>query len=119
MPQVSGPDSYEPCLGAPASGQKGPLRYQEDAADQPGLRRSTEARGLLGIASAIGNTFAPQLLSRVARLIGGPCVSLQARPRGARHTLADNNEARRVLGWRPEVNFEDGFAELILRDSRS
>jgi len=52
-------------------------------------------------------------INRVAQLIGGPTVNLPARPGDARDTLADNSEARRVLGWRPEVNFEDGLAELI------
>jgi len=46
-------------------------------------------------------------------LIGGPTVNLPPRPGDARHTLADNSEAQRVLGWRPEVSFEDGLAELI------
>ena len=52
-------------------------------------------------------------INRVAQLIGGPTVNLPARPGDARDTLADNSEAQRVLGWRPEVNFEDGLAELI------
>ncbi len=52
-------------------------------------------------------------INRVAQLIGGPTVNLPARPADARDTLADNSEAQRVLGWRPEVNFEDGLAELI------
>jgi nucleoside-diphosphate-sugar epimerase len=52
-------------------------------------------------------------INRVAQLIGGPTVNLPARPGDARDTLADNSEAQRVLGWRPEVNFENGLAELI------
>jgi UDP-glucose 4-epimerase len=52
-------------------------------------------------------------INRVAQLIGGPTVNLPARPGDARHTLADNSEAQRLLGWRPEVKFEDGLAELI------
>jgi nucleoside-diphosphate-sugar epimerase len=52
-------------------------------------------------------------INRVAELIGGPTVNLPARPGDARHTLADNSEAQRVLGWRPEVKFEDGLAELM------
>jgi nucleoside-diphosphate-sugar epimerase len=53
------------------------------------------------------------IINRVAELIGGPTVNLPPRPGDARHTLADNSEAQRVLGWRPEVSFEDGLAELI------
>jgi nucleoside-diphosphate-sugar epimerase len=52
-------------------------------------------------------------INRVAELIGGPTVNLPPRPGDARDTLADNSEALRVLGWRPEVTFEDGLAELI------
>lgn len=52
-------------------------------------------------------------INRVAQLIGGPTVNLPARPGDARDTLADNSEALRVLGWRPEVKFEDGLAELV------
>jgi len=52
-------------------------------------------------------------INRVAELIGGPTVNLPPRPGDARHTLADNSEAQRVLGWRPEVSFEDGLADLI------
>ena len=52
-------------------------------------------------------------INRVAQLIGGPTVNLPARPGDARDTLADNSEAQRVLGWRPEMAFEDGLAELI------
>jgi nucleoside-diphosphate-sugar epimerase len=52
-------------------------------------------------------------INRIAELIGGPTVHLPPRPGDARHTLADNSEAQRTLGWRPEVKFEDGLAELI------
>jgi nucleoside-diphosphate-sugar epimerase len=52
-------------------------------------------------------------INRVAQLIGGPTVNLPPRPGDARDTLADNSEALRTLGWKPEVRFEDGLAELI------
>lgn len=52
-------------------------------------------------------------INRVAQLIGGPTVNLPARPGDARDTLADNTEARRTLGWKPEVKFEDGLSEVI------
>jgi nucleoside-diphosphate-sugar epimerase len=52
-------------------------------------------------------------INRVAQLIGGPTVNLPARPGDARHTLADNSEAQRVLGWCPKLTFEDGLAELV------
>lgn len=52
-------------------------------------------------------------INRVAQLIGGPLANIPPRPGDARHTLADNSEAVRTLGWRPEVVFEDGLAELV------
>lgn len=52
-------------------------------------------------------------INRVAELIGGPTVNIPARPGDARHTLADTGEAVRILGWRPEVVFEDGLAEML------
>jgi nucleoside-diphosphate-sugar epimerase len=52
--------------------------------------------------------------SRVAELIGGVTVNIPPRPGDALHTLADNREAMHVLGWRPEVVFEDGLADLVL-----
>jgi UDP-glucose 4-epimerase len=52
-------------------------------------------------------------INRVAELVGGPRVNLPPRAGDARHTLADNSEAQRTLGWRPEIEFEDGLGELI------
>ena len=52
-------------------------------------------------------------INRVAQLIGGPTANLPPRLGDARDTLADNSEAQRVLGWRPEVGFEQGLVELI------
>jgi UDP-glucose 4-epimerase len=52
-------------------------------------------------------------INRVAELVGGPTVNIPPRAGDARDTLADNSEARRTLGWQPEVKFEDGLAELI------
>jgi nucleoside-diphosphate-sugar epimerase len=52
-------------------------------------------------------------INRVAELIGGASVNIPPRAGDARHTLADNGEAARILGWRPEVVFEDGLAELL------
>ncbi|HLI63618.1 MAG TPA: NAD-dependent epimerase/dehydratase family protein [Terriglobales bacterium] len=52
-------------------------------------------------------------INRVAQIIGGPVLTIAPRPGDARHTLADNSEALRTLGWRPEVAFEDGLGELM------
>src|SRR3989344_2788411 len=47
----------------------------------------------------------------IADLIGGPRVWIEPRiePKAAE---ADNKKAKELLGWKPEVKFEDGIAEL-------
>jgi len=47
----------------------------------------------------------------LARMIGGPVEYLPPRPE-AHDTLADISRARELLGWEPEVRFEDGVIEL-------
>jgi nucleoside-diphosphate-sugar epimerase len=49
----------------------------------------------------------------VARQIGGPIVNLPVRKGDVRHTLADFQQAEKILGWRPQVTTEQGLAELI------
>lgn len=48
----------------------------------------------------------------VARCIGGPYTFIPTPLGEAKETLADNSRARRLLGWRPKVRFEDGIADL-------
>lgn len=52
-----------------------------------------------------------QSMNMVAQLIGGPVIYIPARLE-PKHTLADNSLARKLLGWKPEVKFEDGISEL-------
>lgn len=47
----------------------------------------------------------------VAELIGGKKVFIEPRVE-PKHTRADISKAKRLLGWEPEVKFEDGIAEL-------
>jgi len=47
----------------------------------------------------------------VAALIGGPTVWAESRME-PQHTLADITKAKELLGWTPQVAFEDGIAEL-------
>jgi UDP-glucose 4-epimerase len=49
----------------------------------------------------------------VAQQIGGATVNVPARKGDVRHTLADFRQAELVLGWRPQVNTQDGLAELM------
>lgn len=47
----------------------------------------------------------------IAELIGGPKIFIEPRLE-PKHTLADISKARELLGWSPQVKFEDGIAEL-------
>jgi len=52
-------------------------------------------------------------INRIAELIGGPCVYASSRAGDMRDTLADTQEASRILGWRPQVSVEDGVRQLL------
>ena len=52
-------------------------------------------------------------VGQIAAMVGGPVVYLERRPADARDTLADNAQAREILGWAPEVATEDGIRELM------
>lgn len=47
----------------------------------------------------------------IAELIGGPHIFIEPRLE-PKHTLADIAKAKALLGWEPQVKFEDGIAEL-------
>lgn len=48
----------------------------------------------------------------VARMVGGPRVFIPVRLGEAKETLADYSKARRLLGWKPLVQFEAGLIAL-------
>jgi len=50
-------------------------------------------------------------VSEIAEMIGGPTVFVEPRIE-PKHTRADITKARELLGWKPQVVFEDGIAEL-------
>ncbi len=52
-----------------------------------------------------------QSMNRIAQLIGGPATYIPARLE-PKHTLADNTLARELLGWKPEIDLEEGISEL-------
>ena len=52
-------------------------------------------------------------IKAIAAIVGGPVVYREPRAADMRHTLADNSQARRVLGWMPEIDVEAGIAELL------
>ena len=43
----------------------------------------------------------------IAKMIGGSVKHIPARLGEARHTLADNSKAKRILNWEPKVKLED------------
>lgn len=47
----------------------------------------------------------------IAALIGGPYVFIEPRLE-PKHTLADISKAKELLGWEPQVKFEEGILEL-------
>lgn len=53
-----------------------------------------------------------QSVNKLAELMGGPVEYIPARLE-PRHFRADIAKAKELLGWSPEVLFEDGIAELL------
>lgn len=51
-------------------------------------------------------------VNEIARLIGGSTVFVAPRIE-PKKTLADISRAKELLGWEPEIKFEEGIAELI------
>jgi UDP-glucose 4-epimerase len=52
-------------------------------------------------------------INALAKLFGGPVEYVPAR-KEPKNTLADNRKAKELIGWEPEVSFEDGLRELLL-----
>lgn len=50
-------------------------------------------------------------INHIAELIGGPVEHIAPRLE-PKHTLADNQRAKDLLGWEPSVSLEEGIAEL-------
>jgi UDP-glucose 4-epimerase len=55
----------------------------------------------------------PQTINRLAELIGGPVVHVPKRPGEPDCTWADTRRITELLGWRPEVTFEDGVSRML------
>lgn len=54
----------------------------------------------------------PFSVNEIAKLIGGPTVTIPPRPGDVRYSQADNSKAKRLLGWEPKVDLEKGLEEL-------
>ena len=58
-------------------------------------------------------TGAPQSVNRLVELLGGPVVHVPKRPGEPDSTHADICKIRRVLGWEPQVGFEEGVKVML------
>jgi UDP-glucose 4-epimerase len=56
---------------------------------------------------------APQSVNRLIELIGGPVVYVPKRPGEPDCTFADIRKIKSVLGWKPQVSFETGVANML------
>ncbi len=51
-------------------------------------------------------------IKKVAEMIGGEIEFIPKRPGEVHEVRADNSKARELIGWQPEVTFEQGIEEL-------
>ena len=56
----------------------------------------------------IGNNN-PYSVNQLTKLIGGETVKVEPRLGDARYSRANNEKAKKLLGWQPTINFEDGI----------
>lgn len=52
-------------------------------------------------------------INYLAELIGGEVQYLPPRPGDVRHTRADITLAKKILGWKPKIDFEEGIKRTI------
>jgi UDP-glucose 4-epimerase len=57
----------------------------------------------------------PQSVNRLVELLDGPVIHIPRRPGEPDCTWADTTRARRLLGWEPQVSFEDGVRLMLER----
>jgi UDP-glucose 4-epimerase len=55
----------------------------------------------------------PQSVNRLVELLGGDVVHVPPRPGEPDCTFADTGKIRSLLGWKPEMSFEDGVALML------
>ena len=55
----------------------------------------------------------PQSVNYLAKLIGGKTVSIPKRPGEPDSTHADVTKITKLLGWKPEVSFEEGVKNMV------
>jgi UDP-glucose 4-epimerase len=52
-------------------------------------------------------------VNEIAKMFGGETKRIDARPGEARDTLADISLTTELIGWEPNVKFNDGLRELL------
>jgi len=52
-------------------------------------------------------------INKIAAIFGVPTVSIAARGNEARHSMADISKTRELIGWTPQIAFEDGLSDLL------
>lgn len=54
-------------------------------------------------------------VNKIARIIGGPVTHIEARKGEARDSLADTSLTKQLIGWEPEIRFDEGLRDLLRR----
>jgi UDP-glucose 4-epimerase len=55
----------------------------------------------------------PESVNRLVELLGGPAVHVRKRPGEPDITHADVSKIKRMLGWEPQVSFEEGVKLML------
>lgn len=59
----------------------------------------------------IGNN-SPHSVNELAKIIGGPTISIDPRLGDPHYACADNTKAKQLLGWEPTIELEEGITML-------
>jgi UDP-glucose 4-epimerase len=89
--------------------QKRDFTYVDDAVDAlVAAARSSLAGEVLNVGS--GGTYS---INHLTELLGGPVEHIPKRPGEPDRTFADISKARELLGYEPQVRFEQGVARVL------
>jgi len=58
-------------------------------------------------------TGRPQTVNHLANLVGGKKINIPDRPGEPLKSFADNRKARKLLGWKPSITFDDGIKSML------
>jgi UDP-glucose 4-epimerase len=94
--------------------QKRDFVYASDVAEAFRLAAETPRTGEVWNVGA----GAPQTISHLASLLGGPVVSIPRRPGEPDVTWADIGKITRELGWKPRISFEEGVGRMVAEIER-